>query len=190
MDDVTEERGPAPQGRLRLVAVERDELSGSRIRLRVCLEGPRGDHATEAEGLDTPIMELRLAAEATLAAAGGALGDDAWLELVGVKLLHAFDSDVILIAVHTEDRPDRKLVGAVPSDPNGRTEAAVKATLDAVNRVLEPRLAGGRGEGGSGDEAGPDGRARSGDAAGADDRASGPGGGGSRPRSAAEHEAG
>ncbi|HKK26989.1 MAG TPA: hypothetical protein VKB18_02805 [Gemmatimonadota bacterium] len=153
MDDVTEERGPAPKGRLRLVAVERDELSGSRIRLRVCLEGPRGDHATEAEGLDTPIMELRLAAEATLAAAGGALGDDSWLELVGVKLLHAFDSDVILIAVHTEDHPDRKLVGAVPSDPNGRTEAAVKATLDAVNRVLEPHLSGERGEAGAEDGA-------------------------------------
>jgi len=148
MDDVTEDRGPAPQTRLRLVAVEQDEMSGSRIRLRVTLQGPRGDHATEAEGLDTPIMELRLAAEATLAAAGGALGDPSWLELVGVKLLHAFDSDVILIAVRSADHPDRKLVGAVPSDPDGRTEAAVKATLDAINRVLEPRLVRARGEDG------------------------------------------
>jgi hypothetical protein len=129
-----------PEPRLRVVDVESIPEAGSRIRIRVSVELDGVRRQEDAEGLDTPIMELRLAAEATLAAAATALGDPDWLELVGVKLLHAFDADVILIAVRTADAPARKLVGAVPATVGERTRAAVSATLDAINRVLAPRL--------------------------------------------------
>ena len=135
--------------RLKLARVDREALSGSRILLRVALDDGQMEHVREAEGLATPIMELRLAAEAALEATAGALGEEGWLDLVGVKLLHAFDADVILIAVRTEDEPGRKLVGAVTCAPEDRTRAGVAATLDAVNRVVGPRLdaAGRAGEG-------------------------------------------
>jgi hypothetical protein len=143
-DPAGAEGGAAGSGtanrRLRLASVDREELSGSRIRIRVTLDDGHAEHVSVAEGLDTPIMELRLAAEATLAATGSVLEDADWLDLVGVKLLHAFDADVILIAVRTADQPGRKLVGAVTCRPEGRTQAAVKATLDAVNRVVGARL--------------------------------------------------
>jgi hypothetical protein len=130
----------APEPRLRVIDVERIREAGSRIRIRVSVELGGIRRIEDAEGLDTPIMELRLAAEATLAAASAALEDSEWLELVGVKLLHAFDADVILIAVRTADEPGRKLVGAVPATVGDRTRAAVSATLDAINRVMGPRL--------------------------------------------------
>ncbi len=133
--------------RLRMIDVARLPEAGSKIRIRVGLELAGSRHHADAEGLDTPIMELRLAAEATLAAAGSALGDDSWLELVGVKLLHAFDADVILIAVRTADEPGRKLVGAVPARVGERTRAAVSATLDAINRVVAPHLGPGESTG-------------------------------------------
>lgn len=134
--------GPSagPEPRLRVVDVERVPEAGSRIRIRVSVELDGELRVEDAEGLDTPIMELRLAAEATLAAASAVLEDPDWLELVGVKLLHAFDADVILIAVRTADEPGRKLVGAVPAIMGERTRAAVSATLDAINRVMGPRL--------------------------------------------------
>lgn len=130
----------ASEPRLRVVDVERIREAGSRIRIRVSVELEGVRRMEDAEGLDTPIMELRLAAEATLAAATATLEDPDWLELVGVKLLHAFDADVILIAVRTADEPGRKLVGAVPATVGDRTRAAVSATLDAINRVMGPRL--------------------------------------------------
>ncbi|MDP2479726.1 MAG: hypothetical protein Q8W51_12630 [Candidatus Palauibacterales bacterium] len=132
--------GVDPEPRLRVVDVERIEEAGSRIRIRVSVELEGVRRQDDAEGLNTPIMELRLAAEATLAAASAALEDPDWLELVGVKLLHAFDADVILIAVRTADEPGRKLVGAVPATVGQRTRAAVSATLDAINRVMGPKL--------------------------------------------------
>ena len=129
-----------PEPRLRVVDVERIPEAGSRIRIRVGVELDGVRRQEDAEGLETPIMELRLAAEATLAAASAAVEDPDWLELVGVKLLHAFDADVILIAVRTADEPGRKLVGAVPATVGQRTWAAVSATLDAINRVVGPKL--------------------------------------------------
>jgi hypothetical protein len=139
----TADGGRGSEPRLRLVDVERNRETGSRIRIRVEVEHEGVRHDGAAEGLDTPIMELRLAAEATLTAAGAALGDAGWLELVGVKLLHAFDADVILIAVRTADEPGRKLVGAVPASVGERSRAAVSATLNAINRVIGPRLRAG-----------------------------------------------
>jgi hypothetical protein len=125
--------------RLQFLGVDTERLPTSGIRIAVHLANRDEEFQGESEGVGTRVVELRLAAEATLEAAGRAVGRPDSLRLVGLKEIHAFDSDLVLVAVRDEDGPVRRLVGAVPvtEDP---CSAAVRATLDAVNRVLAPEL--------------------------------------------------
>lgn len=122
-------------GRLRLAVAEVTRTAGSGLAIRVRLE--RGEEAWEAEtsGVGLETMELRLGAEATLTALAGVAGDERPpLRLVGVKVVHAFDADVVLVAIR-DAAGDRRLIGAV-AVRGSLAEAAARAVLDATNRVL------------------------------------------------------
>lgn len=125
--------------RLRIVSVEPTRDRGSRAQIVVRLEGPDGIHEGRREGVGGELVELRLAAVATLDAVHAAVERTDWIQFVGIKTVRAFDREIVLVSVRSEDEPSRHLVGAVPREEN-RLRTAAAATLDAVNRVLERHL--------------------------------------------------
>lgn len=90
----------------------------------------------ERRGTGTGVVELRLAVEATLDALEEAVPRAPRLELVGVKSVHAFDADAVMVGLR-RGSPDEgtRLLGCVPVGASP-ARAAATATLDAVNRIL------------------------------------------------------
>ncbi len=95
----------------------------------------------ETAGVGADLLEPRLAVLATLDAIGQATERPDYFRLVGIKMVPAFDTRVVLVCVRTvEDKP-AQVVGAVPSGGDlARTAAA--ATLDATNRLVARLLEG------------------------------------------------
>lgn len=122
------------EGRLRFVSAELIQEAGSRIRVRVELERDGETYAAEEAGIGLEPMQLRLAADATLAAIRMAT-DFYSCSLVGVKRLHAFDADVALVSLRDADNQDRRFIGAV-AVRDTLVEGAALAVLDALNRWL------------------------------------------------------
>ncbi len=87
------------------------------------------------EGQSSPIGDLRLGAEAAIEAiesfASGGLG----LELMGVKLIRAFDANVIIVSATQRSARGTRLVGCYLADRDAVRGAAL-AVLNATNRVL------------------------------------------------------
>jgi len=87
------------------------------------------------EGQSSPIGDLRLGAEAAIEAiesfAQGGLG----LELMGVKLIRAFDANVIIVSATQRSARGTRLVGCYLADRDAVRGAAL-AVLNATNRVL------------------------------------------------------
>jgi len=82
------------------------------------------------------------ALQATLASTGEVSESGVSLEVVGVKAVRAFDGWVVVTRVNgSADDETCRLLGAAPCEvEDDLTEAAVKAVLDASNRVLEQRV--------------------------------------------------
>ncbi len=91
--------------------------------------------AGKCEGQSSPIGDLRLGAEAALNAietfTDGALG----LELLGVKLVRAFDANVVIVSCAQRTARSTRLVGCYLADRDAVRGAAL-AVLNATNRVL------------------------------------------------------
>lgn len=134
--------GEAGERRLRFLSADLERLPGSRLRITVAVSDRGTEHRGESEGVGDRQVELRLAARAALEAVGEALGGRRRFGLVGLKQIRAFDAELVLVAVRTDDDPGRRLIGAVPVDDDPCRTAAV-ATLDAVNRVVASDLAEG-----------------------------------------------
>jgi hypothetical protein len=121
--------------RLRLANVEVERDRGSHAHVIVDLEFPDGAERGEADGVGTETVELRLAAEATLSAIHSAIGKTRF-SLLGVKRIHAFDADVILVVLREQEGDAlHRFVGAVPVRDT-LVHGAAAAVLDATNRVL------------------------------------------------------
>ena len=122
-------------GRLRLESADVERERGSRVRVGVDLTLGDWSLRGEGEGVGTEMVELRLAALATLDAIHEALGHDRF-RLLGIKRLHAFDADVILVVLREgEGDGMRRLIGAVPVRST-LVRGAAAAILDATNRIL------------------------------------------------------
>lgn len=134
--------GRGRERRLQFASADLERLPGSKLRISVALSDGGRRHEGQAEGVGGRQVELRLAVQAALDAVGAALDRPGFIRLVGLKQVHAFDADLVLVAVRTEDEPGRRLVGAVPVDEDP-CRAAALATLDAVNRVAGPELPAG-----------------------------------------------
>jgi len=99
-------------------------------------------HEGEASGVQTREGNIRTAALATLAATRKVLdGAGPDLDLIGVKALRAFDSFVVIVSVDGKEGDTRqKVIGARTGEEPRLIDAAATATLDALNRLLEPHL--------------------------------------------------
>jgi len=82
------------------------------------------------------VIELRLAAEATIAALDQLIDRPGHFELVGIKHLHAFDAAVVLVCVRSGPGYSRKLIGCVPA-PSTLHHGVAMAVLHATNRLVE-----------------------------------------------------
>ena len=103
--------------------------------VQVELEYDGKRHVGRLEGQSSPIGDLRLGAEAAMQAienfAQGGLG----LELMGVKLVRAFDANVIIVSCTQRSARGTRLVGCYLADRDAVRGAAL-AVLNATNRVL------------------------------------------------------
>ena len=86
----------------------------------------------EATGQKTP-HGLRVLAEATLEAVDKLIGESR-VELVGASLVNVVGQEAVLVLVKETDGPD--MLGGALVRGGPVTEAAVRATLDAVNRRI------------------------------------------------------
>ena len=86
----------------------------------------------EATGQKTP-HGLRVLAEATLEAVDKLIGSSR-VELVGASLVNVVGQEAVLVLVKETDGPD--MLGGALVRGGPVTEAAVRATLDAVNRRI------------------------------------------------------
>lgn len=116
---------------LRAVA---DRAPGSRIEVTVTLRIGRSNYEGASEGVGHEIIELRTAAEATMDALHEAIGY-AHFQLLGIKRLHAFDADVVLVALRDREDASQRYIGAVPVRAT-LLHAAAGAVLDATNRIV------------------------------------------------------
>ena|SRR5881394_2897342 len=122
-------------GRLFFHSFASERSPSGKCTARIVLEFGGKQWNGRAEGQSSPIGDLRLGAEAAMHAvedfADGALG----LELMGVKLIRAFDANVVIVSATQRSARDVKLVGCYLADEDAMRGAAL-AVLNATNRVL------------------------------------------------------
>jgi hypothetical protein len=124
---------PEPRRRVRFVSARMNTPRMGRARAEVELEWGGQTFADAVEGETGSAMELRHAAQATLAALGAILHGRMQFSLVGIKSVRAFDTDLIVVLLRTDNV--NPLIGAslATSDPY---RSAALAVLNATNRVL------------------------------------------------------
>ncbi|MBW3561640.1 MAG: hypothetical protein KY437_04005 [Actinobacteria bacterium] len=83
---------------------------------------------------------VSLAAQATIDAVETLLGRPGWLRLVGAAVEERFGRSVVAVLIDTSDDESVELLGATSASEVPFHEAAVQATLDAVNRQIALRL--------------------------------------------------
>ncbi len=136
------DKGETPRERLRFDDLTHDSEPDGRCRIAVGLEWRGRSFRGESQTLETPEGRVRGAAEACLAAARAAAGDQRRLNLIGVKAIRAFDGWVLVVRILADvDGGSVRLLGASSTEEeNGLERASAHAVLDATNRVLGPTL--------------------------------------------------
>lgn len=127
----------SPTERVRFVDARIDRQPGSRVRVSVEVRYADRLHVAEAEGIGTETIEMRLAAQATLEAIREVTATPPF-RFVGVKRMHAFDADVVLVALRDPEAMGSRYIGAVAVRTT-HVAAAAAAVMDATNRVLFQR---------------------------------------------------
>jgi hypothetical protein len=124
---------PEPRRRVRFVAARLATPRMGRAVAQVELEWGGQTYRDEVEGETGSAVELRLAAQATLRALEAILNGRMQFGLVGIKSFRAFDTDVVVVLLRTENV--HALIGAslATGDPH---RSAALAVLNATNRVL------------------------------------------------------
>lgn len=124
---------PEPRRRVRFVSARLATPRVGRVRAEVELEWGGQTFADAVEGETGNAMELRHAAQATLGALGGILDGRMQFTLVGIKSFRAFDTDVVVVLLRTDNV--NPLIGASLATTDPYRSAAL-AVLNATNRVL------------------------------------------------------
>jgi hypothetical protein len=128
--------------RLQLLGCRLERGPAATSRVSVQFADPDSDEMVEyrQEGVACPGGDLRLAALATLDAVTRTSGGTTRLELVGVKPVRAFDTNLMVVAlIAHRDGITSRVVGTAISDSDQLTGVA-RATLHAVNRLVAPHL--------------------------------------------------
>ena len=129
--------------RLRFVSCRMERAAAAVTRVSVELAGPlQGQRIScHAEGTTCVGGDMRLAAQAMLDGLSKATLGAVRFELIGVKPIRVFDTNVVVAAVMAHgDGMSRRLVGTAIVDEDAVTGAAL-AALNATNRVVAPLLA-------------------------------------------------
>jgi hypothetical protein len=131
--------------RVRLMDVRAHRSPSGRYRVDVELETPGPERRRVSamhEDMPSAFGEVRIAAEAALAALRAALPDAPKFVLAGAKTVRAFDQTVtlVLVGISGGEGPAR-LLGAACNEENV-SRAAVLAVLNATNRVRAPGMPG------------------------------------------------
>jgi hypothetical protein len=130
--------GAERRRRVRFVSARLGTPRAGRGHAVVELEWEGREYRGEAEGEAGHALELRLLAQATLRALEAVLDARLTFSLLGIKLLRAFDADVVVVLVRTG--PAGPLVGS-SLDAGDHRRAVAQAVLNATNRLLGNYLA-------------------------------------------------
>lgn len=127
-------RSSEPRRRVRFEGVERVAETG-RVTITVALEWDGMVHSGQASGEAGPAIELKTTARAAIRALESLTGQDLDVRIIGVKVIHAFDSDLMVASLFQSAGSEKRLVGAVVVTAD-TLEAAAVAVLSALNRTL------------------------------------------------------
>lgn len=132
------EKAPAARReRLRFSGFSYERSPAGRVTCSVTLEFAPGENVVgKADGQASPSGDSRLGAEAAIRALELFTKGELTFELVGVKVVRAFDANVVIISLiqHGDEGPDR-LLGCYLADGD-MVRGAALAVLNATNRVL------------------------------------------------------
>lgn len=123
--------------RLRFSGFSYERSPAGRVTCQVTLEFAPGESVVgKAEGQASPSGDSRLGAEAAIRALELFTKRTLTFELVGVKVIRAFDANVVITSLiqHGDEGPDR-LLGCYLADGD-MVRGAALAVLNATNRVL------------------------------------------------------
>jgi hypothetical protein len=126
---------PGPPRRVRFVRAHLANPTAGRAKASVALEWEGKVYESGAEGESGAAIELRLAALAALRTVEAVIRGALRFQLLGVKTVRAFDSDLVVALVAIQDAPERPLLGAAITD-GATARAATLAVLNATNRIL------------------------------------------------------
>lgn len=122
--------------RIRFVSSDLSITPNARVAVRIVLADGRKRFTAEADGVGGESVILRLAVEAAIEAVHSITDTAGHLQVVGLKLVHAFDGRVVLVCLNSTLWHGAKLLGAVPVR-DSLEEAAALAVLAATNRLVE-----------------------------------------------------
>jgi hypothetical protein len=126
--------------RLRLKQIEMLGGKKDNFTIRVMLTGKDKVFEGERSGSGEENARLELAAEATLAAINSALAKKVSLKVKGINASEAFPGlteTLLVVVVEVDDDGEIMVMPGSCRNIGDSVEAAVKATLDDTNRVVE-----------------------------------------------------
>lgn len=130
-DDAAQSRSD----RLRFESFTFTRSPAGRVLAQVQLQHEGKQFVGRAEGQSSPVGDLRLGAEAAMHAVEQFSQNGLGLELMGVKLVRAFDANVVIVSCTQRTARGTRLVGCYLADRDAVRGAAL-AVLNATNRVL------------------------------------------------------
>ena len=126
--------------RVRFMGIQRETQRDQQIAFTVGLEWAGTEYTGSAAGEKGDAVELRTAAAASLTAIAALVPHDVKVRLAGVKMVRAFDAELVVVSLYRPDDQPHNLVGAVVAGDDPR-RAAATAVLSALNRLLGNYLA-------------------------------------------------
>lgn len=132
---------PDATRRIRFEKLDLTQLPDSRCRASVVLSWSDENRVTgTAEGVSSPMGLLRCAAEATTRALERAVDNRVTLDLQGVTTIKAFDAVIVVVSLASRlSEHEQRVVGSAVA--NGKAaQAAVRAVLNATNRLMGDNL--------------------------------------------------
>ncbi len=128
---------PSDRERLRFADFRFSRTPDGRCSAQVGLDWTDGSRASgSASGQSSPMVDLRVAAEATLRALDAYTSNTYGFELIGVKAVRAFDANIIIVSVSLKQGPGpQRLLGACLVEED-LVRGSALAVLNATNRVL------------------------------------------------------
>lgn len=131
---------PPQRRRARCQSVETTTTRDSQCIVRVAVDWVSGEvvHGT-ARGTDTPQGRVSAGAAAAIEAIAGAVEGTVSVHVRGTKLVRAFDTLLVIVALRAQSRGRRyDLIGSTVAPEDDLARGAALAVLDATNRILEP----------------------------------------------------